>query len=140
MQTPTVSITGEQASQASSVTSGLEGLDLDSFLRLLIAELQNQDPMSPMENSEILQQVSQIREIQSNQQMIQTLESLTLGENMSTATSLLGQNIIGLTDQSEFVNGRVDRITVEDGVPKLHIGEHTIGLNNISEIFSESAD
>ena len=140
MQTATTGIQGKLGPQASSGRDRFDDLNLDSFLKLLIAELQNQDPMDPVGNSEILQQVSQIREIQSNQQMIDTFESLTLGQNMSTATTLLGQNVIALTDDSEMVNGRVDRVTVEEGAPKLHVGEHTISLKNISEISSETAE
>ena len=37
--------------------------NLDDFLKLMIAELQNQDPLDPMENSEMLQQLSQMRSI-----------------------------------------------------------------------------
>ena len=38
-------------------TDGLRDVDLDQFLQLLITEIQNQDPLDPMENSEILEQI-----------------------------------------------------------------------------------
>ena len=59
-------VTGQSGQQATSGTDAFQEVDLDVFIKLLIAELQNQDPMNPLDNHEILQQVSQIREIESN--------------------------------------------------------------------------
>ena len=69
--------TGEAAKDAWSEVS------LDSFMELLITELQSQDPLDPMNNQEILNQMSQIREIESNQHLSDTLESVMLGQTVS---------------------------------------------------------
>lgn len=140
METSSVTSTSTQSSQTASKTDRISDLNTESFLKLLIAELQNQDPMSPMENTEIMQQVSQIREIQSNQELVDTFQAVRLGQSMSTATSLLGQQIIALSDDSKTVSGKVDRVTVEEGEPKLHVGEYTISLENVSEVSSEAAE
>ena len=41
----------------------LQNLNMNDFLKLMISELQNQDPLNPMDNSQLLQQISQMREI-----------------------------------------------------------------------------
>ena len=46
----------------SSTSNSLSDLDLDTFLQLMLVELQNQDPLSPMENDKLLTQISQLRE------------------------------------------------------------------------------
>jgi flagellar basal-body rod modification protein FlgD len=124
------------ASQATSQSSNdaWGEVSLDSFMKLLVVELQNQDPLDPMNNQEILNQMSQIREIQSNQQLTNTLESVMLGQTVSTAASLLGRTISALSDNAEWINGTVDKISIAEGIPKLHIGDDTVDLKNISEI------
>lgn len=131
---------GTEVSQAArtgtSSNSLLNDVNLDDFLKLLIAELQNQDPMSPMDNNQILQQVSQIREIESNSRLTETLESVQLGQAMATASSLIGQYITALTVDGEKVSGQVDRVSVVDGQPKLMVGDYEVDLDNIGEILS----
>ena len=119
----------------------LRDVDLDEFLQLMITELQNQDPLNPMDNSEILQQISQIREISATNKLSDTLEAVLLGQNMSTASSLIGKRIHALTDDAQDIEGVVDRVTVDidrgdasTRVLRVHVGEHKINLNNVREI------
>jgi flagellar basal-body rod modification protein FlgD len=134
-QTPTVS-----TAPASGYSDAWNQVNLDDFVSLLVTELRNQDPLEPMKNQEILQQISQIREIESNQRLTETLASVLLGQNVATAANLLEQNIVGVSEDSQTVTGRVDRVSIEDGVAKLHIGEHTIALKNVAEILPAGED
>jgi len=109
-------------------------LDLNEFLRMLIAELQNQDPLNPMDNHEILQQISQIREIESNTRLTDTLQAVLLGQNLSTASSMIGTQIKGLADDGQEVEGSVERVSIEKGAARLHVGEHVVSLKNVTEI------
>jgi flagellar basal-body rod modification protein FlgD len=93
-----------------------------------------------MDNSQILEQVSQIREIESNARLTETLESVRLGQALSTASSLIGRYVQALTADGTRVEGRVERISVVDGKPVLHIDGHEVELENISEILAEPAE
>lgn len=121
------------------ITDALGGLDLDDFFDLMIKELQNQDPLNPQESDKILQQFSQLREIGATDKLNDTLESVLLGQQLSNASSLVDKDIIGLADDGSNVEGRVDRVTIEDGLAKLHIGESTVSINNIREILPASS-
>jgi flagellar basal-body rod modification protein FlgD len=118
----------------------LDTLDTDAFLKLLIAELQNQDPMEPMDNAEMVQQISQIRSIESSQAIIDSFQSIQVGQNMSTAAGLLGKQITALTKDDGYITGPVDRVTMEDGEPLVHVGDYSVTLDNISEISTEAAE
>jgi flagellar basal-body rod modification protein FlgD len=135
--TGSTSGTGQTNSNASNNTA-LRGLDMDNFLKLMITELQNQDPLNPMENSEMLNQISQIREIGATDKLTSTLDAVLTGQNLTSASSLIGKEVKALSDDNEQVSGIVDRVTVTNGVPKLHIGDKTVGLNNISDILNSS--
>jgi flagellar basal-body rod modification protein FlgD len=140
MSTSSVSSVAQQTTQASTDYDAWSQVDLDDFINLLVTELQNQDPLDPMNNQEILQQVSQIREIESTQRLTETLESVLLGQNVATAGNLLGQTIVGLSDSNEQVSGEVDAVTIQDGTVKLHVGEHAVDLGNLMEIQAEGED
>jgi flagellar basal-body rod modification protein FlgD len=131
---------------APNATGGTKGndfrdVDLNQFLSLLITEMQNQDPLNPTSNSEFLQQVSQIREIGATNQLTDSLNSLTLGSNLSTASNLIGKEIDAMDDEGEDVSGVVSRITVETDSNnqnnrqiRVHVGNQMVDMKNIREI------
>ncbi len=109
------------SSQPFGAKNSLNDLDLDVFLELMIAELQNQDPLNPLENNELLAQISQIREVGATDRLSETLESVLLGQNIASATNLIGANVEALTDTGERVTGNVRRVTIDNGQPRLDI-------------------
>ena len=130
----TITPTSNSASQAPGSSGGLRGLDMDHFLTLMITELQNQDPLNPMDNSQILQQISQIREIEATTSMQQTLEAVLLGQNLANASGLINKKVTGLTDSGDKVEGAVTSVSVADNKVQLSIGDQKISLSNVSEI------
>ncbi|MDZ4818165.1 MAG: flagellar hook capping FlgD N-terminal domain-containing protein [Planctomycetota bacterium] len=136
---PVGSTSNTGSSSQTKDNNPLGNLEMDQFLKLMISGLQNQDPLSPMENSQILEQISQIREIGASTQMTSTLNAVLLGQNLSSATTMIGQQIDALTDSGETVNGIVDKVTVSNGDPRLHIGETSIKLTNVRSVEKPAA-
>lgn len=101
--------------------TSLNEVDVDDFLKLMIAELQNQDPLNPLDNDELIAQFSQIRSVGATEKLTSTLESVLLGQNISSATNLIGAEIDGISDDGDTVTGVVERVTVAGGQPKLHL-------------------
>lgn len=134
----TTSILGaiQPSAEAESGNGVLREVNMDTFLKLLIAELQNQDPMEPMDNVEILQQVSQIREVESNTQLTKTLEAVLLGQNMTTAAGMIGRWVEAINSTGQRIAGRVDRVSVVDGQPKLIVDNQEIDLKNVAAILT----
>jgi flagellar basal-body rod modification protein FlgD len=136
METGAINSTPPAATGAQDRNDALRDLDMDQFLKLMITELQNQDPLNPLENAEILQQISQIREIGATGRLTETLESVLLGQNLTSATSMIGKTVKAMSDDAKEVSGLVDRVTVTDGEPRLHIGDKAIRLKNVKEVLS----
>jgi flagellar basal-body rod modification protein FlgD len=119
----------------------LKDLDIDQFLQLMIAELTNQDPLNPMDNTQLVQQIGEIRQISATTQLSETLLSVQAGQSLTTASSLIGKHVTALTDDQQNVVGKVDKVTV-DVDPKnadkrtynVHIGDKTIPLKNVREV------
>ncbi len=140
-QTPTAAFTSQQAAgQVGTSGDSYNDLDIDAFLKLLVNELQNQDPLEPMDSSQMVQQISQIRDIGATDQLTQTLSNLSSSQELVTASGLIGRQVNGLADDSSAVDGVVDRITVETTDEnkarsvKVHVGEKTMDIKNIREI------
>ena len=128
-----------QENTSNSQSSALQDVDLDQFLNLMIAELQNQDPLDPLDNSEMLQQITQIREIGASDKLSATLSAVLDGQNLTTASALIGQNVSALSDDLENIEGTVQRVSIEvddddNRSIKVHVGEHSVDLANIREI------
>lgn len=123
-----------QPAGTSGDPSSLQGLELDDFFQLMIAELQNQDPLNPLENNEFLAQIATIREIGATTKLGDTLDSLVLGQNLNSGSSLIGKQISALSDGGDEISGTVDRVTVSGNNVTLHVGDQTALLKNIREV------
>lgn len=111
---------------SASNTNAINDIDLNAFLELMIAELQNQDPLNPLDNKDMLAQISQIREVGATDRLTETLESVLLGQNIASATNLIGADIDALSDDGESVTGLVNHVTIDKGVPKLQLAVPTV--------------
>ena len=134
---------GPTLQQAPSSAGGLENFDSTEFLRLMITQLQNQDPLDPMDNSEILAQIGQIRSISASDQLRETLASVLTGQNLATASGLIGKEVRALSDDGSDVVGIVDKVSIEvdddsDRSLKIHIGSQQFDIDNIREIIGSS--
>ena len=65
----------------------------DRFLKLLVAQLSNQDPMNPMDNAQMTSQMAQINTVSGIQQVNETIKSLS--SQMASMQLLQGANMIG---------------------------------------------
>ena len=86
---------------------GFNALDAEAFMKLLVAQLQNQDPTNPTSNEDMLAQISQMRSLQSNVELTDTLKNMGTGQQLSSAAGMIGKLIADANNDSEPVNGLV---------------------------------
>jgi hypothetical protein len=87
-----------------------------------------------------LQQISQIREIDVSERMGKTLDAVLAGQNLASASSMVGKHVRALTDANGFIEGTVDSVSIADGDLRLHIGEQSVALDKVAEIFDQRPD
>jgi flagellar basal-body rod modification protein FlgD len=119
----------------------LDDLGADDFLQFMITQLQQQDPLNPVSNQELVEQISSIRELASTTKLNSTLDSVLVGQNIATAGGLIGKNIKALADDNSEINGKVTSVTVavdaNDATKReirIHVGEKSVKITNIREI------
>ena len=115
--------TSNTSSAANSGTSSASSSEeaQDRFLKLLVAQLNNQDPMNPMDNAQMTSQMAQINTVTGIQQVNDTLKSMA--EQFTAMQVLQGSNMVG---HDVLVSGNTLRI--QDGV-----GSAAIELNGRAE-------
>jgi flagellar basal-body rod modification protein FlgD len=105
------------------------------FLKLMIQQLQQQDPMNPTDSSTLLTQMSQISNLQSNSAMVSSLSGLTLQQSIGAGGNLIGKNIVGLDSDGKEITGLVTSVKVVD--KKVHLELHNgkeLPMENITQI------
>jgi len=116
--------------QKQSRTTGKSDLDMDDFLKLFIAQMANQDPLSSSSGSgsggmDYITQMAQMT-------MLEQLSSLNDALSSSQAYSMIGKYAyIGGEAGSELLFGKVDGVLNEDGVNYLMIGGNTYDLSEV---------
>ena len=125
---------GGSASSNGATTSTLQSLTVNDFTQMLVTELQNQDPTQPMSNTDLMNQVSQIQAIDSNQQLTTTLQSVALGQSIASAGSLIGATVTGLNSSGQSVTGTVNSASISDGSALLNVTTTTNGSSSSSTI------
>jgi flagellar basal-body rod modification protein FlgD len=134
MSTGSVTSTGSTGAQSASSASSFNNLQPSDFMNMLITELQNQDPTNPMDTGQMLQQITQISTIESNDQLTSTLQGVLLGQNLAAGAGLLYQTVQGTDAAGNAVSGQVQSISVANGAVSLNVGTDSIPLANVSQV------
>jgi flagellar basal-body rod modification protein FlgD len=80
-----------------SMTAATKSMGKDDFLKLLLAQLQNQDPTAPTDNTQFVAQLAQFSSLEQAEQTNSTLESLLLAQasaNQTSAASFIGKSVL----------------------------------------------
>ncbi|QNN21447.1 hypothetical protein HED60_03890 [Planctomycetales bacterium ZRK34] len=142
MPTSAVDSTTSSASASSSVNRFAE-MDSEEFLKVLITELQNQDPLNPSDSTKVLEQLSSIRNIESQTQLQSQLESLVSQNSVSSASRMIGQYVVGKDEDFNDVSGIVESMRIEDGEPILVVNDGSatgarVPADSVSEVYDLS--
>lgn len=105
---------GNQLATKSTSSSSKMNLKTEDFIKMMITQLQNQDPMEPAKNEQLLAQMSQIGQLQSSTQLQESLKGLVLQNNLGNAGNLIGKMVRGSDDNNESVDGLVNSVRVEN--------------------------
>src|SRR4051794_33673303 len=80
------------------------------FLKLMITQLEHQDPINPTNSSELLSQMSQIGQLQSSDTLQTSLQGFALQTSISSASSMIGKTVQGLDSNSKPIAGVVTSV------------------------------
>ena len=105
---------GNGASPGSQLKGKNAQLKTEDFIKMMITQLQHQDPLEPAKNQELLAQMSQIGQLQSQTLLQESLQGLVLQQNLGAAGNLIGKVVDGVDDAGEQARGLVTSVRVEN--------------------------
>jgi flagellar basal-body rod modification protein FlgD len=112
-------------------------LGKDTFLQLLVKQMQNQDPLEPVDNTQMIAQLAQFSSLEQMSNLNDQF-SVVSGNidqlNFISANSLLGRRITGLDVEGEEVQGEVSRVFMQDSLVYLTVGEQLVSMAGVMSI------
>jgi flagellar basal-body rod modification protein FlgD len=106
--------TGSPAASSQATTGANGQLGKDDFLKLFVAQLQHQDPMSPMENSDFMGQMASFSSLEQ-------ISNLAMVNERTSAIGLIGRTVTYKDAKNVLQTGTVDKVTTVDGKPSLTV-------------------
>lgn len=80
---------------------GLASMKSEDFFRILVSEMQNQDPFEPTKTADMISQVSQIRGIEQSDKLTTTLDHMTQQQRTAGASDLIGRFVHAIVSAAD---------------------------------------
>ena len=131
----TTGVTSNQIMSSTSKTSNTKKtntLNMENFLSLLVAEMQNQDPLEPTSNSDYMAQMATFSQVEATSEMNERVLS-------QTASNLIGKAVIVKTDTNStgYAGGVVNGWQEIDGIVYLGINGNLYDINDVDQVIDK---
>ncbi|MCE5314761.1 MAG: flagellar hook capping FlgD N-terminal domain-containing protein [Armatimonadota bacterium] len=135
--TSSVSSTGVAESSAAATRKVGSTLGQDAFLKLLITQMQNQDPLQPVDNTEYVSQLATFSSLEQMTKMNNTISDMNDG---SKALSLIGTTVAysNSSDKTATKTGTVKGVYYDNGNASLMVGSDKVAMDNIVAVYGKS--
>jgi flagellar basal-body rod modification protein FlgD len=102
---------------------GSSGGDMgkDAFLKLFVAQLQHQDPMNPMNDSDFMGQMASFSTLEQITNLAAANDRVAANLTSSSAIGLIGRTVSYVDENDQIHTGKVDKVTTAGGMPSLTV-------------------
>lgn len=121
-----------------SGSNGFDALSSDQFMQIVLTELSQQDPFKPQDTAALIQQLSDLRSIESNESLGRQLTALVAQNELASASGLIGKIVSGLDENNTRVIDYVVSVsrTKEGAILNLQDGAR-VKMSQVDEIVTE---
>jgi len=109
------------------------------YMNLLITQLQNQNPLEPLDNNEMASQLAQFSQLQQLESMNESFAKVLATTELTYANSLIGKEVSFMleneTGTTDITSGVVEQVYNNiGGEIFLIVGNYTLGLENVISV------
>ena len=141
------SSTAAQTAAAATSATAQAGITQDRFLKLLVTQMKNQDPLNPLDNAQVTSQMAQLSTVTGIDKLNATVQALSASMQATQslqAATMIGHTVLVPGTQIDLLNGKSDAaveltqpadkvsVTIEDAkgntVRTLQLGAQNTGL------------
>jgi len=133
------SVSAASSNAATATTAKTTAFDGSEFMQILLAQLKNQNPLEPMDNQQMMNQMVSLNTMQEIQAMSANIKQLSGSNTASLAASLIGKQVKAALSDGTTIEGVVDSTTIANGIYFLNIGDKQVTLSEIISISQAAA-
>lgn len=115
-------------------SSGKRELDKDAFMKILVTQLQHQDPSQPMNDREFISQMAQFSSLEQMNKVAASNEQLFRLGAMQLGAQMLGTTVTWRDDKGVEKSGAVSGIKTQNGAVMVQVGDQLIDLSAVEQI------
>lgn len=130
-----VSATGGSSLYATAPTAApKQTMDSNMFMSLLVTQLQNQDPSSPMDTNQMIGQTTQLAMMEKITEMTTTSQENFSLQMRTSAAALVGKQVTYTGTDGGTVTGLASAVSYAGPVPQITIDGKTVALDAVSGV------
>ena len=122
------------AVQAGTAVNPVSTLGVNDFLRLITVQLQNQDPLKPMDDTQFISQMASFTNLQQTQALTADFEAYSQQAAINSANGYLGGYVTVADAAFGSVTGQVASVTITNGTPKIVINGVAYDLSAVQKV------
>ncbi|HEX3857731.1 MAG TPA: flagellar hook capping FlgD N-terminal domain-containing protein [Verrucomicrobiae bacterium] len=127
MQVNATANVGTGTTSSDTVSGSQQTLNQKDFLQLLVAQMQNQDPLNPQSDTDMAAQMAQFTSLTQSSAMSSSL-------SMLQANSLIGSTVSLQIDPKTTASGVVQGVILNGGTPQIIVNGSTYDLSQVTSV------
>ena len=131
--------TSPTTSSGSSGVVDLGGINSNTFLKLLVAQLSHQDPMNPTDSSTYITQEAQFSMVQSMNSLAKQNAAILQSQQILEATSFIGKNVTYVDANGVQNVGVVSSASPGSNGAVVRVGDTQVPISSITSVFAASS-
>jgi flagellar basal-body rod modification protein FlgD len=122
-----ITATNSSASSQPTTPANPAGtLGKDDFLKLFVTQLQNQDPMSPQDNSQFMAQMAQFTTLEQITNLSTATSQLSFDTQVSQSVALIGKTVGYTNADGVDVTGVATGVSIDNGTILINVGDDQV--------------
>ena len=110
-------------------------LGKNDFLKLIIAQLEHQDPLEPVSSTEFMQQLTAMGTLEEMQNLNSNFKEMMTSQGLIFGSQLIGRTVEAIDQTTRSViEGVVGRVSIENGEVKVQVGDTVVDIKDIISV------
>ncbi len=135
----TTASTGTSLYSTPAATTATQSMDSGMFLQLLVTQLKNQDPSSPMDSGQMITQTSQLASMEQLTSLNTTSTDSYTAQMRSEAANVIGKTVQWTDSSGVAQSGVASSVSFSGTTPTVTVGSSTVNLTDLTGIAEASA-
>lgn len=121
-----------QNSSTAQSSSSSGAIDKDGFLKILVAELKNQDPSNSQDNTQYIAQMAQFSALEQMENLNEGLQNLSTNIKFQEGSSMIGKNATIAAGDGQYITGLISGVKLTDGAVKVVSGGNEYDIDDVT--------